>query len=182
MIIEFSAQPKATNNNAKALMWVFFAIAAVAFGVTAFISVYQGVIGMVALGSITTAILMYTKYVSVKFYYDVLSLGLEEPLFVVRQTVGKREVTLARVALADITAIERESKAERRAHKRTKGVFLYCYAPTLSPEESYRMYVKTRHETSEIVLEGTEEFFNKIKEYIEEAKQIRAELDLAEEY
>ena len=175
MITDFSAQPKQSNNNAKIVMWVFFGVAAVFFTVSAVINTYRGVIGAAGLISLVTAILMYTKYLSVKFYYDVLVVGQEEPLFVVRQLVGKREVTLARVALADIRDIKRESAAERRAHQRDKMTSLYIYAPTLSPAVSYRMLVVSHSERSEIILEGSDEFFAHITSLANEARQLRAD-------
>ena len=174
MITDFSAQPKPQNNNAKILMWVFFGVSAVAFVVSAIIPIYKGVVGAICLGAIVTAILMYTKYVSVKFYYDIIATGVSEPLFVVRQLVGKREVTLARIALADITDIQHETKAERNAHKRDYTTNLYVYAPTLSPAVSYRMYVHSYTEKSELVLEGSDEFFKKILEFSAEAREMRA--------
>ena len=181
MIRDFSAQPKPQNSKAKTVMLVFFVVAAICLISSAIMQSYKGVVGMVGIGALTTAILMYTKYISVKFHYDVLADGLEEPLFVVRQTTGKREVTLARVALADIVDVKRETAAERKAHKRDKTTSLYVYAPTLFPEVSYRMYVRTRYEVSEIILEGSDEFFSKIKEFSVEARAARQVLD-DEEY
>lgn len=177
MIGDFSVQPKQSNNNAKIVMWVFFAVSALLFGASAAIPVYKGVVGTAGLISLVTAILMYTKYISVTFYYDVLTAGLEEPLFVVRQLVGKREVTLARVALADIVDIKRETAKERRAHKRSNTTALYVYAPTLSPAVSYRMLVRSYSERSEIILEGSDEFFEKLIELAREAKALRQEQD-----
>lgn len=170
---DFSAQPKAQNKNSKIIMWVFFGIALLTAIASTFMPMYRGVVGMVTLGALTTAILMYTKYVSVKFYYDVMVTGLDEPLLVVRQAVGKRNVTLARVALADILSITRESREERRAHKREKGIALYNYGPTLSPSVTYRVQVRNYIERADIVLEGTDEFFEKIKEYASLARAAR---------
>ena len=182
MIKEFSSQPKPQNNKAKIVMWICFAIAAASFIVLMNIDKYRGVIGLFSICVITTGILMYTKYISVKFFYDVLVDGYEEPVFVVRQLVGKRNVTLARVYLADVTDIKRESAAERKAHKRDRRVRLYVLGPTLSPAESYRMYVKSHLETSELLLEGSEEFFEMIKGYVAEAKEIRAKIEEEEQY
>ena len=109
MIKDFSVTPKPTNKNSKIVMCAFFALALVSLIVAIFIVRYKGVVGMVTLASLTTAILIYTKYVSVTFHYDIVAEGMDEPLFVVRQTVGKRNVTLCRVAFADIVKIEKES-------------------------------------------------------------------------
>ena len=179
MIGDFSAQPKQSNNNAKIVMWVMFGVSALLFAASAVIKQlnlgYHGVAGTAGLISLVTAILMYTKYLSVKFYYDVIVTGVDEPLFVVRQLTGKREMTLARVALSDIVDIKRETAAERRAHKRDKMTSLYIYAPTLSPQISYRMTVRSYTERSEIILEGSEEFFAKLIELSREARTMRAE-------
>lgn len=156
-------------------MGVFFALGAICFGVTFFIELYRGVVGLVALALVTTAILMYTKYVSVDFYYDILADGEDSPLFVVRQRVGKRDVTLCRIDLADIISVSRETAKERKAHKREKTTPLYVYGPTLFPETSYRITVHNRIGKSEIILEGTDEFFAKITEYSKEAKEKRSD-------
>ncbi len=176
---DFSAQPKAQNKTAKTIMWVFFGVALVSAVVSTFLEHYRGVVGMVTLGALTTAILMYTKFVSVKFYYDIMVTGLEEPLLVVRQAVGKRNVTLARVALADIISITRESREQRRAYKKEKGIALYNYGPTMNPPVTYRVQVRNYAERADIVLEGSDEFFEKIREYASVARAARAE---GEEY
>lgn len=173
MISSFSAHPKAQNKNAKKLMCLFFVIAIIALIVMMLMKNYSWVAGMVMLASLTTAILIYTKYVTVDFYYDVIAEEGEEPLFVVRQKVGKRTVTLCRVPLADIISVTKETKRERKAHKRERGVGLYVYAPTLSPDQNYRIFVSNRYERSEVVLEGSDEFFARIKELSVEARNQR---------
>lgn len=156
-------------------MWICYGISAVAFVVSTLIGQYRGVVGAVCVGAVVTGILMYTKYVSVKFYYDIMADGADEPLLVVRQLVGKREVTLARVALADIIDIKRETAAERKAHKRDKTTNLYVYGPTLAPDVSYRVFISSRYEKSEVILEGSDEFFSKLLEYAAEARSLRTE-------
>ena len=174
MMTSFSAHPKAENNNSKIFMCVFFAVGAVAIILSSFIERYTWVLGLVALASITTAILMYTKYVSVDFYYDVLA-DDEEPIFVVRQSVGKRSVTMCRVPLADIVSIKKETKEERKNHKRASGVSLFVYAPTMFPKTSYRIFVSNRYEKSEVVLEGSDEFFAKLDELARAAREMRTD-------
>lgn len=176
---DFSAQPKPQNKNSKIIMLIFFGIALITAVISVFMSSHRGLVGMVTLGSLTTAILMYTKYVSVTFYYDIMVTGLEEPLLVVRQAVGKRNVTLARVALADIISITRETREERRQYKREKGIILYNYGPTLSPSVTYRLQIRGYNEKADIVLEGTDEFFDKIREIAASARKMRED---SEEY
>ena len=172
MIKDFSVTPKPQNKNAKILMCAFFVIALISVMIAIFIDRYKGVVGMITLLSLTTAILVYTKYVSVTFHYDILAEGLDEPLFVVRQTVGKRNVTLCRIALASISKIEKESAKERRAHKTGVGVSRYVYTPTLSPSVSYRIFVSSRYEKAEIIVEISEEFAEMLIAIAQEARAL----------
>ena len=175
MIKDFSVTPRPKNKNAIIMMSAFFVLTAISLIISIFITRYKGVVGMITLLSLTTAILIFTKYVSVTFHYDILAEGMEEPLFVVRQTVGKRDVTLCRIALADINRIEKESAQVRRAHKTAAGVARYNYTPTLFPSESHRLFVSSRYEKAEIVLEISDEFEKMLTALICEARQARAE-------
>ena len=180
MINNFSVTPKPQNNNSKIFMYSFFVIALISVVVSFFLVRYKGVAGLVTLASLTTAILVYTKYVSVLFHYDVFSEGEDEPLFVVRQTVGKKHVTLCRVAFADITKIEKETREERRSHKTEPGTARYVYAPTMFPETSYRISVNNGREKAEIIIEGTDELRDKLLEIAKIAKEMRLSSDTEE--
>ena len=177
MTSNFSVTPKPQNKNAKLLMCAFFLVALVSLVVTLFLEKYRGVVGMVTFASLITAILVYTKYVAVKFHYDIIVEDVEEPLFIVRQTIGKRDVTLCRIAFADITKIEKETAEERRAHKSAQGVAKYSYTPTLSPSVSYRIFIFSRYEKAEIVIEGTEELFEMLRYLSVSAKANRVTED-----
>ena len=177
MIKDFSVTPKQSNKNSRIVMCAFFVLALVSVIVAIFIEKYRGVVGLVTLASLTTAILIYTKYVSVTFHYDIAVDGMEEPLFVVRQTVGKRDVTLCRVAFADIVKIEKETAKERRAHKSPERVARYVYAPTLSPAVSHRIYVHSRYEKAEIIVEISDELCDMLLSVAAEARSMRAVTD-----
>ena len=175
MIRDFSVHPKAQNNNSKILMSAFFGVAIAAFVVSLFMDAYTWVAGMVIFASLITAIFVYTKYVSVEFYYDVAVEGMAEPLFIVRQLIGRRNVTLCRVALADIKEIRRETDEERRLHKTPKNTALFVYMPTLMPKVCYRVYVNDGFDKSELLLEGSEEFFKELLLLANEARALRGE-------
>ncbi len=177
MIKDFSVTPKPQNKNAKILMCAFFLLALISVVITIFIERYKGVVGMVTLASLTTAILVYTKYVAAVFHYDIVAEDADEPLFVVRQTVGKKNVTLCRVAFADIVKVEKESRAERRAHKTPRGAARYVYTPTLSPLVSYRVTVSSRYEKAEIIIEGSDELCDMLTGISAEARKMRAAED-----
>jgi hypothetical protein len=171
MIKEFSVHAKPRNNNAKIMFLILILIAGVGLVGSFFLEHYRGVVGVFALMILVTAILIYTKYISAVFYYDITFDYEETPIFVVRQVVGRRQTTLCRIGLADIQKIELEDKKAKSGHKTPKNVHKYSYAPTLFPKEVYRMYIHNRHETAEIVIEGTAEFADLLRAYAKEAKE-----------
>ena len=180
MISEFSVCPKPQNNKAKIIFLLTLLCAVVVFFVSTYMKRYSGVVGLCALLLFVTAILFYTKYISVSFRYDIM-ISDDIPLFVVRQIVGKRESTLCRIELADIYSVERETASERRAHKTPSGYLKYVYTPTFSPSEIYRLTVKGRYEKCEIIIEGAEKLASLLNSYAIEARELRAQaLDIEE--
>ena len=173
MIKEITVHPKPQNNNAKIATLVFVLIAAVGFVFYFQMESYKGLVGVFALCALTTGILLYTKFVSPEFYYDITFDASEEPIFVVRQVIGKRQTTLSRVGLADISKVEKEVGKEYKKHKTPMGTRKYVYAPTMFPKEIYRLTVKNRYEEAEIVIECSDEFAVLIRENSKEAKAIR---------
>lgn len=173
MIKDFSVHPKPQNNNSKKVMWIFYALGAVAAVLSVMLESYRGVAGLVALALISSGILMFTKYVSVAFYYDIIAEDVDTPMFIVRQRVGKRDVTLCRVDLADIVSVKRETAKERKAHVREQGTAYYVYAPTLNPPVSFRMRVNNAREHAELIIEGSDEFFEMITALAAEARALR---------
>ena len=177
MTKSFSARPKPSNNNAKIAFGVALGIAAVGFLFYYLMERYRGIVGTAALFVLVTALLIYTKYISPSFAYDVFQDSSDVPLFVVRQLIGKRITTLCRVELSDVTAIEHETRAERRAHKTPKDYKKYVYAPTMSPAENYRLTVINRYEKAEIVIEISDELADLLRGLVKEAREARIEFD-----
>ena len=170
MIKEFSVHPKPRNKKAKLICLSEFAVAAALFITYSRVDRYRGIIGLFAIGFITAAILLYTKYISPNYYYDITFDSNEIPIFVVRQITGKRQTTLCRIDLADIVEITYESAKERKSHKRDNSAKLYVYTPTLFPPDNYRITAKNRYDSFELVVECTEDFAKLLSEYSEEAR------------
>ena len=170
MIGEFSARAKSSNNNARVAFFVLLAASTLTF-VAYFISPsYKGIIGLFGIALITASVLIFTKYVSCEYYYDVTWDTDGTPVFVVRQIIGKRQSTLCRIALSDIVGAKMESVSERRAHKTPVGYRKYTYFPTLIPAGSCRLTVSNRYEKAEILVEVNEEFKNLLLSYSLEAR------------
>ena len=172
---DFSVTPKPQNKKSTVVMCVFFGLALASLIVSMLLDRYRGVVGLAAFAFLVTAILMYTKYVSVVFHYDIIVTDVEEPMLVIRQTVGKRNITLCNLALADIKKVEKETAEQRKAHKTEQGVARYVCGPTLDPAVSYRLTVQNRYQSCEIIIEGTDEFSEKLLSLATEAAAQRTE-------
>ena len=172
MVKEISVRPKAKNNNAKIAFFATLFLSAIGFVTYFMMERYRGFVGMVSLMVLITAILIYTKYIAPVFTYDIALDVDGAPIFIVRQTVGRRISTLCRVWLSDVSSIEREDKATRKAHKTPVGFRKYIYAPTMFPSEVYRLTLNGRYEKSEIVIECSEEFADLLREAVAEAKAL----------
>lgn len=167
----FSARPKPSNNNAKIAFGITLGIAAVGFLFYFLMERYRGIVGTVALFVLVTALLIYTKFISPSFVYDVIADGSDVPLFIVRQIIGKRVTTLCRIELSEIVSVKHETRAERRAHKTPRDYKKYVYAPTMSPAEDYRLTVINRYERAEIVIEISDELAELLREMVKEARE-----------
>ena len=175
MIKELSTKVKSSNNNARVAFFLLLAISVAAFVAYFASPSFKGVIGLFGIAFITAATLIYTKYVSSEYYYDITNDYDGMPVFVVRQIVGKRQSTLCRIGLADVVDAKIESGAERRAHKTPFGYRKYVYSPTLFPATTCRLTVSSRYEKAEIIIEVNEEYKNLLLSYALEARESLSE-------
>ena len=174
MINEFSARAKSSNNKAKTAFYVTFIFAAAIFAVSFILPRFSGLVGNAGLILLVVSVLIYTKYMSPEYYYDITHDSDGAAVFVVRMITGKRESTFCRIGLAEITKIEREDTAARRAHKTPAGVRKYSYCPTLMPDTTYRIYTRSRYEKAEIIIEVSDEFADLLRSYAAEARVLEA--------
>jgi len=163
LITELHLRVKPQNNKAKGLFYTFFVLSLFLFALSYAFSAYRWISQMAAVGCLVTAILLYTKFISAIYFYEIMLDSSDVPVFVVRQQTGRRSVTLCRIALADIVAIERQSRDEYRRHKTDAHKARYVYLPTLFPAVVYRLTVVNRYEAAEIFIEGSDEFAEHLK-------------------
>jgi len=171
VIREFSAKAKPSNNKAKIVFYTLLSLAALTVAVYMLMDKYKGLIGLLTVSLITAAVLIYTRYVSSEYYYDVTFDHTGAPVFVVRQVTGKRESTLARIGIAEITSVTEEDREERRTHKTPMGFRKYVYTPTLSPDKTLRITSHSPYEKAEIVIEASGELAELLISYAEEARE-----------
>jgi len=173
VIKESISHPKASNNKAKIAFLVNMLLFLVGFASYIALDKYKGIVALAAICFLTSAILFYTKYLVPVFSYEVMIDTEGTPLFIVRQRIGKREVTLARIEIADIADAKIETREERKKHKTPGGVLKYNYGPTLNPDTVCRIFHSSRYEKSEILIEVSEEYAKMILSYAEIAREMR---------
>ena len=174
MISELSVSPRPANKSATVTFGALLFSAAIATVLYLTAERFRGVIGLLTIAFITAAVLIYTRYIAVKYYYDVTFDTSSQAVFTVRQLIGKRVSTLCCIRLSSITGLAYEKREERKGHKIPYGVRKYNYTPTLIPEDTIRIYSVTRTEKAEIVIEGSYELLTRLNEYAREAREIAA--------
>lgn len=174
MISELSVSPRPANKSATVTFGALLFSAAIATVLYLTAERFRGVIGLLTIAFITAAVLIYTRYIAVKYYYDVTFDTSSQAVFTVRQLIGKRVSTLCCIRLSSITKLAYEKKEERKGHKIPYGVRKYNYTPTLIPEDTIRIYSQTRIEKAEIVIEGSYELLSRLESFAREAREIAA--------
>ena len=169
MISEISVRPKPKNKKAYVIALAFLLLAVLVTVIYTVVDTYRGMVGLGALAMLAAAIYIYTKYIGCEYSYDVV-ISEGTPLFLVRQTVGKRSTLLLNIRLSSIRDVRRESREERRAHRPDAGSARYVFTPTVSPDEVYRIISASRGDRCEIVIECTREFADLLMRYAEEAR------------
>lgn len=177
MISEFSVSPKPSNGKAKSFFAISLVAGAGAFALSFVMESFRWIPQLAAACLLIFAIFLYTRYMGQKLFYDVMLTSDGEPLFVVRQRIGKRESTMCRIGLWSITCIQREDGAARRGHKTPTGYAKYIYTPTFMPDVTYRIVTVSRHEKAEIVIECSDEMANTLLSYVAEARAGRTAED-----
>lgn len=171
MIREFSVKAKPSNSKARAIFIVLIVSAFLFVMLSTLASSYKGIISGLGVILLSLGIVVYNKYILPIYYYDITFDHNSVPVFVVRQLSGKRQITLARISLCEITEIEKEDGKARRSHKTPKDTMKYSYMPTFSPDTSYRLTVNGNSEKAEILIECSEEFASLVSEYVSESQR-----------
>ena len=177
MIREHFSRVKSSNTNAQRLFYSLLCVAALLFVVYCTTPLYKGIVGLVCVATITAAVLIYTKYVGVEYFYDITFDSDGRSVFIVRQVTGKRSSTLCRVDLSSIVKVERLDSSAKKAHKTEAGYLKYSYLPTLAPESVLLLKISSRREHAEIFIEASDEFAALLSGYASEARSLVTEED-----
>ena len=170
MISPMTIKPEPQNNKAKHIFFACLGSAIVSIALYTMLEKYNGIVGIVALGFITAAIYLYNRYICASYYYDVAVDSNGSPIFVVSQSVGKRQTTLCRVDLSSIMVVKAMSAEERKNYKLASDIARYFYSPTLSPDRVYLLEVRSPYEKADVFVELTDEQAGMISAFAKEAR------------
>ncbi len=162
---EFSVHPKPQNNNAKYLFFGLLGSALLLLVLTFYIDQYRGALAIIPFIFLIAALFVYTKYIGIDYYYDIMEGSDGVPLLVVRQKTGKRSTAMCRMELPDLKAVKKIEKNVTKSTKQDSGVKKYSYMPTLMPETYYELYFESEYERAVICVEITDEFANMLLSY-----------------
>ena len=182
MIKEFTIHAEPTNKISTTAFTVTFLSSFAILTLSTFLEHYRGIVQLFGMGLLVASLLIFTKYISPKYFYEIVFDSEGTPLFVVNQYIGKRMTTLCRVAFYEIVKVEYESAKARKAHKTAVGVKKYSYVPTLMPEFTCRLYTASRHERAEILIEVSADVANVLQGYAKEARELMMVRENEEEY
>ncbi len=182
MISEFSARVKPTNKKAKGVVTVSLLSSLLCLVCYMLVDKYRGVIGLLIIGFIAVAVLFYTKYIAVEYFYDITFDGEHNPLFVIRQRIGNRYTTLCRVDLWSLKKVEKKTRAEMKSYRADSGVVKYVYSPTFMPEFVHLLTVRSRSERADIIIEAPDEFADYLRASAKEASDYKQISDEEDEY
>lgn len=172
MISPITINPKPENNKAKIYVAVLGTLGGLIFIFGMLASQYSGVISLVGMLLIVSALAISLKYINSSYAYEIIDAD-GEWLFVVSQYSGRRNTTLCRVSLSSVTSLEK-----RQAKDKTKPdteYTRYVYIPTMMPESYYVMTVINRYERAKISLQLTDGMAEQIRLYAKEARAFYTE-------
>ena len=170
-LLEFTYRPPLKRK--AAAVWFSVLLFAGAAGATASVlsPKFKGLISLAAIIAIVGAIVVFVRYMSGAYAYAVIYADDFTPILVVTKITGKRVSTLGNFSLSAILQINKITQEQKRNEKGEVGVRKYNLCPNLSPETLYKLTVRGREESADVYLEGSDEFFLRLREYSAKARE-----------
>lgn len=170
MINDLSVRPKAQNKLADRIFYTLLLVAFAFIFASSLAGRYRGVISLGAVISIVVALVIYNRYMSGQYSYEVIASYGDSPLFIVRRTVGKKTTTLFNAELRAIAALDVIAAGEKDDASRESRRYNFC--PTLGAVRRAKITFKTRYEQTVVLIEGSDEFFSTLSQYAAEAREL----------
>lgn len=161
---ELSYSPKPKNKNARYVCAAFLGSAILSVALYMLVYSYRTLISILIGAFIVAAVFVYSKHVAAIYYYDITCEDGGRDL-VIRQVIGKRQLTLCRVDVASIREVRFMNATERKAYKPEKNTAVYSYHPTLMPPSVYLVSVRSDAERADVFIEADEAFASALVRY-----------------
>lgn len=164
-----SYTPKAKNRSATALILILTLAAVICFLMSAALSLYRGMVQLLALLLAVSAIFVAVKYVLVTHTYSVFpGQGDVPPCFLVEQAQGRRTSLVCRIPLRGILSVEPYKGGSYSGR---------CYIYTATMRGGAYQILRAREAGHEfcVKLEADEDFMRLLLQKIAEAKATQTE-------
>ena len=110
-------------------------------------------------------VLVFTRYYIAEFVYSVVVSNEGDAMLVFTRITGKRESTMCALPLYTLTEVELRCGSEAKSYKPSPVSKKYNFVPDYRPEAFYVAYASGKEGTSEIMMYGTPELAQRLKEY-----------------
>ena len=163
----YEYSPKRTNTAARRLILLFFLGAAALILITMMVPnvPFRWVFQLIAIGLLTAAIFLVTRYVTKLFLYRIENGDLTVTEADAR---GKRRITVCRVGVANIQSLERLDEPHAAnaalADLKKQKIKLFDYTADLRPADSILLVVREGGEDLAIRLSFDETLFELLGE------------------
>ena len=174
-IIPFSYRKLADKRRAMPAFFALVAVSAILVVVSMSIKRYAGLVSLLAVIGLTASMLFYVRYITSEYTYSVCEGRDGKPFLIFTRIIGKRQSVMGCIPLSSIKSIQRFTKNDFKEYKSEKGARKYNFAPSFSPDVIYLVLAKTKNETYEMVIEGSDELSARLLEYAAYALEDDAE-------
>ena len=174
-ITEFTYRPVSDKRRALPLFFTLLFASAVLVAVSTFIPKYKGVVSLGAMLLLCATVLVFTRYYIAEFIYSVAVSNDGDALLVITRITGKRESAMCTLPVYSILSVEYKSGDAAKSYKLDPVSKKYNFVPDFKPESFYVIFAKDKGILSEIMIYGTPELAQRLKEYslIERERKLR---------
>ena len=164
-ITEFTYRPIADKRRALPPFFALLTVSAVLVALATFLPSYKGVVSFVAMLFLCATVLIFTRYYIADFFYSVVVSNDGDAHFLVSRVTGQRESLMCTLPLSSIVAVEFKAGDAAKKYKPSPSAKKYNFVPDYKPEAFFVIFASGKEGTSEIMIYGTPELAERLKEY-----------------
>ena len=163
-IMDFTYRPVVDKRMASATFFAFVSLSCLAVIPSVSLERYKGVASLVAVLFFVVAMAIYSRYLIGEYAYVCFTTSEGRAVLTVTKTTGKRVSTLQYLYLSEIVAVKHYASTEEK-EKPLGNVKKYNYCPSMKPKAIVELEVRVLGACSVVLLEGSREFADRIRQY-----------------